>query len=437
MTESESAVMISEPPVFEPPSGPPYLPPQSPPPPFGYGHGPTPSPAPKRHRVRAAIVAVAALVAGGTAAIVIESQQGGGQTTATTKPAVSSPSNAPASSTPAPSTPTSNEPSANEPLPTVASQPTTTKTLDTDAIVALVDPAVVDITTALDGGEAAGTGMVLTPSGLVLTNNHVIEGATEIEVQIGGSGPTHPAHVVGYDPSDDVALIQIEGVSDLTTVAVGDSASLAEGDRVVTIGNALGASGPHAVSTGSIDGLDQTITANDLTGDSESLSGLIQFDATIQPGDSGGPLVNRSGQVIGMNTAASVSLRRGLQSTAGYAIPIDTALEIAAKIQAGEDSSTIHIGDRAILGVQIVGSRPFDDPGVRVAAVTPSGPAAEAGIERGAIITAIDDTTITTVEDLESALFPRSPGDTVRVSWTDSDGVSHTASLQLVAGPPA
>lgn len=429
MTESESAVMVSDRPAFEPPAGPPYFPPQSPPPPFGYGDVPTPRPAPKRHRVRTALVAVAALLAGATAAVTIESQRNGDetQTSATTQPVTSTPS----------STPTSNQPASAEPLPTVSSQPTTTKTLDTDAIVALVDPAVVDVNTTLDGGEAAGTGMVLTPSGLVLTNNHVIDGATSIEVQIGGTGPSHPAHVVGYDASNDVALIQIEGVSDLKTISVGDSASLAEGDQVVTIGNALGASGPHAVSTGNIDALDQTITANDLTGDSESLSGLIQFDATIQPGDSGGPLVNRSGQVVGINTAASVGFRRGLQSTAGYAIPIDTALEIAAKIQAGEGSSTIHIGDRAILGVQIVGSRPFDDPGVRVAAVTPDGPAAEAGITRGAIITGVDEATITTVEDLEAALFPRSPGDTVRVTWTDSDGVSHTASLQLVVGPPA
>ncbi|HEY7626653.1 MAG TPA: hypothetical protein VH761_06280, partial [Ilumatobacteraceae bacterium] len=135
MTESESAVMVSDRPAFEPPAGPQYFPPQSPPPPFGYGYIPNPQPAPKRHRVRAALVAVAALVAGGTAAIVIESQRSGdeAQTSATTQPVTSTPS----------STPTSTPPASNEPLPTVASQPTTTKTLDTDAIVALVDPAVV------------------------------------------------------------------------------------------------------------------------------------------------------------------------------------------------------------------------------------------------------------------------------------------------------
>lgn len=423
MTETESAVMITERTAFEPPSGPPLVPPQCPPPPlppFGYGY-PTPSPAPKRRRARAAIVAVIALVAGGAAAVAIESQRDSGTTTETTATTAATPTTT----------------GTNEALPTVASNPTTTKSLDTDAIVALVDPAVVDITTTVDGGKAAGTGMVLTPSGLVLTNNHVIEGATEIRVQIGGSGPSYTARVVGYDPTHDVALIQVDDVSELTTVTVGNTDTLAEGDRVVAIGNALGSSGPHAVSTGSIDALDQSITANDLTGDSENLSGLIQFDASIQPGDSGGPLVNSSGQVIGINTAASVGFRRGLESTAGFAIPIDGALDIAAKIQAGEGSPTIHIGDRAILGIQIIGAGPFGESGVRVAAVTAGGPAAEAGIERGSVVTTIDDTAIGTVEDLEAALFQRHPGDTVSVTWTDSDGVSHTASLQLIVGPPA
>ncbi len=342
MEQINSAVALSERPVHETLSTSPFPPPAPPPlyPPGDFFTS-TPTPPHKRRRGQAAIVAIVALVAGAVAGVALESQRNSGSTTETTATDPATPTTATA-----------------EPLPTVAEvSPTGSTELDTDAIVALVDPAVVDITTMIDGGEAAGTGMVLTSSGLVLTNNHVIDGATRINVQIAGSGPTYDAHVVGYDVVDDIALIQIENVSGLATIAIGDSASVAVGDGVVAIGNALGSPGPHAVGTGSVEALDETITANDLTGDSESLSGLIQTDATIQPGDSGGPLVNTSGQVIGINTAASVGGRRGFSSTSEYAIPIAKALEIARQIQNGQGSATVHIGDRAILGIKITSSR--------------------------------------------------------------------------------
>lgn len=426
MEQISSSVALSDRPQPEPLSTSPF-PPPAPPPLYPPGDFFTSSPSPphKRRRARAAIVAVVALVAGATAGVVLESRLNTGSTT--------EPTVAPATSPATPATP-----ATAEPLPTVASEsPASSTRLDTDAIVALVDPAVVDITTRIDGGEAAGTGMVLTSSGLVLTNNHVINGATQISVQIAGKGPTYNAHVVGYDVTDDIALVQIEDVSGLTTITVGDSTSVAVGDDVVAIGNALGSDGPHAVSTGTVEALDQTITANDLTGDSESLRGLIQTDATIQPGDSGGPLVSTSGHVIGINTAASVGNRRGLSSTAAFAIPIATAIEIAQQIQNGQGSATVHIGDRGILGVKITSNRFVDQQGVRVASVTADGPAAGAGIEVGATITAIDQATIGSVDDLDAALFPHSPGDQVEVTWIDAAGTSHTATVQMVAGPPA
>jgi S1-C subfamily serine protease len=424
MEEISSAVALSERPAHEPFSTSPF-PPPAPPPlyPPGDFYIPAPAPSPKRRKTRLALVALFALVAGTTAGVVVESQRNGSSATKTSATTAITPT----TPTTAPST---------EPLPTVAAAPQASSTaLDTNAIVALVDPAVVDITTRIVGGEAAGTGMVLTASGLVLTNNHVIDGATAISVQIAGSGPSYTAHVVGYDVADDIALIQIEDVSGLATITAGDSTTVAVGDRVVTIGNALGSAGPHGVSSGSVDALDQTITANDLTGDSESIGGLIQFDATIQPGDSGGPLVNDAGQVIGMNTAASVGNRRGLNSTAGYAIPIAKALDIAQKIQDGTGSATVHIGDRAIMGVEIASS--LDQTGARVAAVSAGSPAAAAGIVRGDTITAINGTTISSVDDVGVALFTHSPGDEVQVTWTDTGGTSHTATLQLIAGPPA
>ena len=422
MDENNSAIALTDRPAHEPLSTSPF-PPPAPPPlyPPGDFHTSTPTPPHRRGRARAAVVAVVALVAGATAGVILESRHNGGSTTETSI-----------------STPTTVTPAAAEPLPTVASvSPTNSTALGTDAIVALVDPAVVDITTMIDGGEAAGTGMVLTPSGLVLTNNHVINGATQISVQIAGSGPTYDAHVVGYDVIHDIALIQIENVSGLATISVGDSTSVAVGDRVVTIGNALGSDGPHAVTTGAVEALDQTITANDLTGDSESLSGLIQTDASIQPGDSGGPLVSTAGGVIGINAAASVGYRRGGASTAEFAIPIATALEIAQQIQDGQGSATVHIGDRAILGIKITASRFVDQLGVPVASVTADGPAAGAGIAAGATVTAIDQSTIGTLDDLDAVLFLHHPGDQVQVTWTDAAGTSHTATVQLAVGPPA
>ncbi len=424
MTE-ESAVILTDRPAFEPPSFPPPTTPPLPPP--GGWYSPPPVLPPKRRRTGAALVAAALLVVAGATVVGLESRRSGSSsstsaTKVTTVTKVTTPTKA----------------TSGETLPTVASSPPAAgAALGTDAIVSGVDPAVVDITTTIDGGQAAGTGMVLTSSGLVLTNNHVIDGATTIGVQIAGTGPIHPAHVVGYDPTDDVALVQIDNASGLKTVSVGDSTLLTVGDSVVTIGNALGSAGPHAVSTGTIDALDQTITVNDLTGSAQSLSGLIQLNAPLQPGDSGGPLVNSTGHVIGMDTAASASRRRTAPSRVGYAIPIARALDIGRQIQAGKGSATIHVGDRAILGIQVTATDSVSGQGASVAEVAAGSPAAGAGIQPGATITAIGTTKITTVDDLGNTLFTDAPGDKVQVTWTDVAGTSHTATVQLIAGPPA
>jgi S1-C subfamily serine protease len=398
MDSSHPPVNFIEPPDFDPPAAPP------------------PPPRPRPWRVRAVVVAVALVVAAAGTGLGTRAWDSNGTTTANDVAAT-----APSSET----------------LPTVAPAPATT-TLDTDDIAARVDPAVVDIDTRFDGGGGgAGTGMVLTPSGLVLTNSHVIEGATRIAVQIAGTGPTHAAHVVGYDTTHDVAVIQIEDVSGLATITVGDPSTLRVGDRVVAVGNALGASGPHAVSAGSIDALNRTITAGNVTGSAETLHGLIQVDATLRPGDSGGPLVNGAGQVIGMNTASSVGRRRSVGPNVGFAIPIDDAMAIARQIQAGERSATVHIGDRAILGVRITQTAGFGADGVRVAAVDGDGPAAGAGIRSGDLITAVDGTTVSSVDDLTAALDRHSPGDRVRVGWTTTTGAARAATVQLAVGPPA
>jgi S1-C subfamily serine protease len=290
---------------------------------------------------------------------------------------------------------------------------------------------VVDINTVLgyQGAQAAGTGMVLTSTGEILTNNHVVSGATKISVTIVSTGAQYSATVVGTDPTQDVAVIQLSGASGLPTAAIGDSNSTAVGDQVTAVGNAGGVGGTPSAATGSVTGLDKSITASDENGaDSQHLTGLIETDAGIQAGDSGGPLYNASGKIIGMDTAASSNG----SATDAYAIPIDTALSIANQIEGGNATSTVHIGLPAFLGVSLsedTGS------GAVVSGVASGTPAATIGLAAGDVITAIDGTSVTSDAGLKAALGKHHPGDSVSVTWTDQSGSSHTAKATLVAGP--
>src|SRR5579872_4333653 len=187
----------------------------------------------------------------------------------------------------------------------------TSKTmLTTSQIASRVDPGLVDVTSTLglEGATAMGTGIVLTSNGEILTNNHVVNGATSVSVTDIGNGKTYKATVVGYNESHDVAVLQLSGASGLTTATTGNSSTVKVGDNVVGLGNAGGKGGTPSVAPGTVTNLNQSITASDEGGgSSEQLSGLIQTNANIQPGDSGGPLVNSYGQIIGMDTAASSS----------------------------------------------------------------------------------------------------------------------------------
>jgi S1-C subfamily serine protease len=218
------------------------------------------------------------------------------------------------------------------------------------------DGGVVDITTRLgyQGGAAAGTGIVISPGGEVLTNNHVIKGASQITVTVPG-GPGYEARVVGTDPKRDVALLEMAGAQGLASAALGDSSTVAVGDRVKAIGNAGGVGGTPAVAEGKVTALDQSITTTDENGvDSEHLHGLIQTDARVEPGDSGGPLVNASGQVIGVDTAAAVDKPGDQRAPEGFAIPINSAMAIVRAIEAGSGSAEIHVEPVPPLGVEIL-----------------------------------------------------------------------------------
>ena len=210
---------------------------------------------------------------------------------------------------------------------------------------------VIDTTQQYSSEAAAGTGMVINPDGLVLTNNHVIAGATKITATVTATGKTYPAAVVGYDKAGDIALIRLQGASGLRTVPVGNSATVKAGQPVVALGNAEG-QGTIIPAAGQVTGLNKAITAADQGGtvSTETLHGMIEVSAGIVPGDSGGPLANAAGQVIGMDTAGnSVSLTQ--QQPAGFAIPVSTALAVARQIAAGHASSVITIGYPPFLGI--------------------------------------------------------------------------------------
>ena len=231
---------------------------------------------------------------------------------------------------------------------------------DVNAIASKIDPGLVDINTTLgyQQEQAAGTGIVLSSNGVILTNNHVIDGATSISVTDIGNNKTYTASVVGYDRTKDIAVLQLQNASGLQTATLGNSSNVSVGQDVVGVGNAGGTGGTPSAAGGTVTALNQSITASDDgDGTSEQLSGLIETNADIQPGDSGGALVDTSGNVLGIDTAASAgfSFQSNDQSCGnqGFAIPINTALSLARAIEAGSGSSTIHIGETAFLGVEI------------------------------------------------------------------------------------
>lgn len=311
---------------------------------------------------------------------------------------------------------------------------------------ASVTGGVVDIYTTLayQGAQAAGTGIVLTSNGEVLTNNHVITGATTITAIDIGNGRRYPATVVGYDRTGDLAVIQLKGASGLQVAPLGDSAKLAVGDAVVGVGNAGGAGGLPSQASGYVTALGQSITASDVGGgNAEQLSGLVQVDAAIQAGDSGGPLVDSAGRVVGVDTAASVSTSVRSSGSVGYAIPINEALAIAQQIENGPGSSTVHIGQTAFLGVEILpasfggveSSQLGTSSGALVAQVVPGTAAAAVGLLPGDLITSVDGSTIASSSGLSAAMTGLHPGQTVHLQWTDQSGVTHSGSAQLTSGP--
>jgi S1-C subfamily serine protease len=335
------------------------------------------------------------------------------------------------------------------------------------AIANSVDPGLVDIDTELkyQDSAAAGTGMVLTSNGEVLTNNHVIEGATSITATDVGNGKTYQAEVVGYDRTGDVAVIQLENASGLRTVSLGNSSLLRTGTGIVGIGNAGGNGGTPSYAGGSVKALNRSITASDESdGTSENLTGLIATNAGIEPGDSGGPLVTSNGKVVGMDTAASSAFQfqaAGAATSSAFSIPINTATAIAAELKAGKSSATLHVGPTAFLGVSMEpvqsGSGGFGGfggglgsgsgtssgnssvSGEEVTDVFSGSPAAEAGLAAGDTITSFAGVNVqrqSSSNEVSTLISGEKPGDQVKVAFVDPHGDQHNATVTLASGPP-
>ncbi|MFT3876727.1 MAG: trypsin-like peptidase domain-containing protein [Propioniciclava sp.] len=295
---------------------------------------------------------------------------------------------------------------------------------------------VVLINSTMPSGEGAGTGMVLTSSGQVLTNYHVVEGSTSLTATIADTGEQYRATVVGWDAARDVALIQLQDASGLATVTLDDD-DLAVGDALTAVGNASGG-GKLIAAPGQVTALEQQVKVSN-EGKAENLSGVIATDAAAEPGDSGGPMFDHEGEVAGMTTAGGQTTtavpgyrgRAVATTNVSYAVPIEDAMSVINQIRAGHESGTVRIGPRAYLGVSVASSS------LTVASVADGGPAAGAGLTVGSTITSIDGQAVTTHDELAAALEPREPGQKVALTWLDADGVRHSATVTLGSSPVA
>jgi len=362
-------------------------------------------------------VAVLALVAGSLGAAIgvsLASKHG------SDSPAVT-PATAPAggaATTPIPS------PSGSSTTPTTApaagsgssAAPLSGAALDVKGILAKVEPSVVDIVAQSRRGTGEGTGIIISPDGYILTNAHVVSGASTVTVSTSSSSRALTATVVGADDAHDVALIKVtDGAGNLPAAELGRSADVTVGDDVVAIGNALGLRGDPTVTRGIVSALNRTV---------ENLTGMIQTDAAINPGNSGGPLVNSAGQVIGINTAVAAD---GAQNI-GFAIPIDRAKALADRLRAGQGPAPT-----AFLGVSTTDTADGSG-GAQVVDVVAGGPAQKGGLAVGDLIVTFDGKPVATADALSGLVQAHQPGDTVQVV-VERNGASRTVTVTLGTKP--
>ncbi len=313
------------------------------------------------------------------------------------------------------------------------------------AVVERVLPAVVNVTTDVfrtDQTEAqgVGTGFLVRPDGVIVTNCHVIEGASRITVSTSDDEPhRYDARVIGGDCENDLAILDIEA-DGLPTVPLADSADLQLGQRVIALGYALGLEGGPSVTTGIVSSLDRTIQAEDpgcapeICGEDQvrTYSSIIQTDAAINPGNSGGPLVDMRGRVVGINSAGN----DGAENI-GFAIPID---EVKDEVAQAVDAPLAPVAYLGVSTDTVTADVAFQldlavERGAIVLGLTGDGPAAAAGIQEGDVIVGIDGRSVTSRDDLEPILEALRPGDTVTVELVGSGGDRRTVDVTLGTRP--
>ena len=311
------------------------------------------------------------------------------------------------------------------------------------SVVEKVSPSVVSIVTnttrqTLFGAaqqQAAGTGIILSKDGYILTNNHVVASASKIEVVTTDGTTYSDVELVGADPLNDISYLKVKNVTDLQPAELGDSSTLRVGQQVIAIGNALGQF-QNTVSSGIISGKGRPLTAGgEESGSSESLSDLLQTDAAINPGNSGGPLLNYSGQVIGINTAVA-SNAEGI----GFAIPVNATKGTLKNVLAGKSVQRSYLGLRYVEITAAV-AKQYDLPvkkGAYVAAdgnstaVVAGSPAAKAGLKDKDIITKINDEEVGVSGGVSTLVGEYAPGDTITVTYV-RDGATKEAKVTLAA----
>ena len=298
-----------------------------------------------------------------------------------------------------------------------------------NSVAAAQSAGVVLIEAETGSGIAAGTGMILTANGQVLTNYHVVAGSDKVSVTVADSGNTYTATVVGFDQAKDVALLQLKNASGLTTVTV-DRDQVAVGDTIAAVGNASGG-GELLKAAGSVTATDQSLTVSSDSpwGNSEDLSGLVETNAKAVPGDSGGPMFDTQNEVLGMTTAGSTRERTS------YAVPIATALAVVDQIETGQDAGTVRVGPAGYLGIKVADAETGSTTGKTITQVVAGSPADQAGVVAGSKLTKVGDTTIKASANLATVIRALEPGQQVTIDWTTPNGTHRTATVTLGSSP--
>ncbi|CCF65789.1 PDZ domain-containing protein [Nocardia cyriacigeorgica] len=312
--------------------------------------------------------------------------------------------------------------------------------LDPVAVAAGLEPVLVNINVSTKpfGVGAAGSGIVLTADGQVLTSHHVVKGAESVKVTRVSDGLVYDAQVLGYDSSTDIALLGLVGATGLTTARLGSSSGLRLRDEVMAIGNAGGTGEPTAVA-GRISDLDSTILAlNSADLSRKALTGMVEISAAVSSGQSGGALADHAGAVVGVIAAASGDQEdedpgmKAQRPPVGYAVPIDTAMRVVRQIRSGTPTETVHVGPTATLGVLISDARPS---GARVDVAIYGLPAHNAGLADGEVITSIDGKIVTSARALRAAINKHKPNDIVELGVSGPGG-QRTVRVVLAPGTP-